>query len=206
MPLARTEVTIAKSDDIVADMVTNTVFHTIDDTGFNPATDWDNHCQQVLDCFTGNAANYTSGSIDIYAYSKVTAKTYDMADPKPRPEKAVKVYTPTSWDSSSGFGPSQVALVMSFYAGRNLPRTRGRLYLGPWHNAQLAARPSDTILASLLEFGHSLFDVGGENVAWVVHSTAGNSSAPVSTIWVDDSWDTQRRRKKKQTKRVTLTP
>lgn len=206
MPLLRSEVTVAKSDDIVADMITNTVFHTNDDSGFNPAVDYQNHADQVRDCFSGNAANYTSGSIDIYAYSKITVKVYDMADAKPRPERAVSIFTPSSWDASTTFGPGQVALCLSFYAGRNLPRTRGRLYLGPWHNGQLAARPSETILQQLLTFGHSLFDVGGENVAWVVHSEVANSSAPITDIWADDSWDVQRRRKRKATKRDTLHP
>lgn len=206
MPLARSEITFRLADSTPKDYTTNTIYHTIDDGTFDPSVDWGNHAQQVLDCFTGNAANH-SGAIAVYSGGTVDVTVYDMADPKPRPEKAHVTYTNSGGAATeSTRGPGQVALCMSYYGSRNLPSHRGRIYLGPWTPGDLTHRPTDALLDGTNELGHALFDVGGENVAWVVHSEKLGTVEPITTIWCDDSWDTQRRRTRKATKRHTVAP
>lgn len=201
--LIRVDITALASDAKPADCCTNTVYHTAVDGVFDPATDFQNHAQEVLDCFTGNSANYPDANP--YANLLVTAIAYDMADAKPRPEKAKATYTSGSPSAQSQLAPPQLALCMSYYGARNLPSERGRLYIGGWSAGQ-SGRPSGAFMDKLTSLGHALFDVGGEDIAWVIRSEKHNTEEPITTVWCDDSWDTQRRRKLEATSRHTVTP
>lgn len=148
---------------------------------------------------------------DIYAGQSWTAGTmlevraYNMADAKPRPERA---FSSVQVGNTPKDGPGQVALCLSYYSERNLPRQRGRIYTGPYTNPAL--RPTSTHQAALLTFAQALGDLGGVNVDWSVYSptkaTAGQDpTMSISDVWVDNSWDVQRRRKLDATNRVTAT-
>jgi len=58
----------------------------------------------------------------------------------------------------------------------------------------------------LLDLGHGLFDIGGENVAHVVWSPTRRTTSVVQHYWVNDQWDTTRSRDVKETNRITLAP
>jgi hypothetical protein len=47
--------------------------------------------------------------------------------------------------------------------------------------------------------------LGGLDVDWVVYSRVDNRSSPVTDWFVDNSWDTQRRRGPRATSRITGT-
>jgi hypothetical protein len=183
--------------------VTNTVYHTAVDGVFDPCVDAQNHAQEVLDVFTGNSANYPQ--VDHYVHLSVSAIVYNMADPEPRPELARATYTPSAPLALSQLAPQQVALCCSYYGARNLPSERGRIYIGGWTAGQVG-RPSGAFMSKTADLGHALFDVGGEDIAWVIYSQKHKTSEPITTVWCDDSWDTQRRRKLEATSRVTVKP
>lgn len=90
----------------------------------------------------------------------------------------------------------EVALCLSFYAGVNRPRHRGRLYVPAFLVGIAAGSPrpdsgSRTRVAGLVPV---LTGLGGTDVDWVVYSRRDDQPRSVSNWWVDDAWDVQRRR------------
>lgn len=127
-------------------------------------------------------------------------KLYNLADPLPRP---VTSYDWTLLPSQTPSGtelPAEVAVVGSFYAGRNIPRYRGRVYFGPFHTgvildaANERSRPGTSLVDSI-RFGLGRMMLQGpltQNLA--VFSRVDNEARTATAGWVDDAWDTQRRR------------
>lgn len=206
MPLVRAQVEVINYlGEPVKDNSTNTVFHTIDDSGFNPAVDYQNHANEIRDLFSGQKTG--PGHLFVqYIQRGITVKVYDMADPTPRPERAVSTYVPSSYEPDVGLGPRQVALCVSYYATRNLPRLRGRIFIGPIQVGLMTLRPGAGMLTQWIDLGHGLFDIGGENVAHVVYSPTSHSSHVVTNYWCNDVWDTQRSRLEKESTRSVLAP
>lgn len=135
---------------------------------------------------------------------KLTVNAYDRADPKPRPEKGHSLYVPGSWLTSTAQA-RQVALCVSFYAQRNLPRQRGRVYLFPGNNAGASERPGTAVMNAAMQ---TLLDLSAATLAltpsWTheVWSQKAGQTFGVDNYWVNDVWDTQRRRAPKETVRV----
>lgn len=211
MAILRSEVTTHTSDDVPRDYATNTVYHEI--TGvLDVGTDYQNHADQIFALFTG--ADPTYPNFDTYKFRTVTVNVYDMSDALPRPVRATHTQTPTPGDDSAHLAPRQVALCLSYYSDRNLPSERGHIYVGPFVRGDVAgSRPTDTTIGKLIDLGHGLFDIGGENCKHVIHSrfhAKALRTTPVDFVvhhyWVDDSWDIIRRRKDKASKRVQLAP
>lgn len=130
----------------------------------------------------------------------IDVRAYNMDDPEPRPVKARKT------GSASGTrveGPPQVALCLSYYADRNLPRQRGRIYLGPWGST--GPRPTSQQMNQALLLTDKLAALGGVNVDWSLWSPTTQQHTRIDHTWVDDSWDIIRSRKLPNTSRVTKT-
>lgn len=105
--------------------------------------------------------------------------------------------------------PREVALCLSFFAGANRPRLRGRLYLPAFcidtgANVQ-AERPGNTIITKAAAFAPILQDLGGPDVDWSVYSRADDQARPVTNWWVDNEWDTIRSRGLRATTRTVGT-
>lgn len=123
-------------------------------------------------------------------------KAYNPDEPKPREPK---IYQGTLPGGATVDGmPPEVALCLSYYTDRNLPRKRGRIYLGPLRRTAGTERPlgneSGGIIGQLLSFGQALSDLGGVDVDWQHVSTVTGERRRIEHIWVDNAWDTQRRR------------
>lgn len=132
---------------------------------------------------------------------------YDMAAAKPRPELAVSTHVPTTWEAA-GLGPRHVALCMSFYAARNLPSQRGRIFLGPWLASRLTETPNSGTRSTVMDLAQRLYALGSLSPTpflHVVHSQKLNNFQPVTHYWCNDVWDTIRKRLSKETVR-TLYP
>jgi hypothetical protein len=100
--------------------------------------------------------------------------------------------------------PREVALCLSFYAEQNIPRKRGRIYVPAGAlGGSVALRPTTAQMNILLAMGQAFADLGGPDVSWNVHSQRSGEDHEVSNIWVDDEWDTQRRRGFRATTRLT---
>lgn len=108
--------------------------------------------------------------------------------------------------------PSEVALCLSFQAERigGLPQARrqGRVYLGPIDvSSNTNGRPTATLVNAIAGAAAVLKDdieaIGA--TFWDVYSTVNGTGAHVSTGWVDNAFDTQRRRGVARTSRTTWT-
>jgi hypothetical protein len=127
-------------------------------------------------------------------------KVYDLGDPTPR--LPVKTY---AWQMGPGIGsvglPNEVAICLSYSAdvasGENPRRRRGRLYIGPLASTHISGVggdviPSATMVNALLGAGKALKD--DATVDWCVYSRADDTLYTITHGFVDNAFDTQRRR------------
>lgn len=128
------------------------------------------------------------------------------------------VWEPFDLDAAEGTPgqwPSEVALCMTF-GGTSTPplpvaQRRGRIYIGPLgDNGDTLDpngnnRPTGTIRNTIAEAGTRLADSGGAGLDWMVYSRVARSLTLVRGGWIDDAWDTQRRRGMDPTARTTWT-
>jgi hypothetical protein len=103
---------------------------------------------------------------------------------------------------AKGDPPEARALCLSYYADQNIPRRRGRMYLGPWPASQMAERPGDVPTGELGLLATRLSGLGGINVQWVQYSPSTGEFHNVTNFWIDDEWDTIRSRGLRATKRA----
>lgn len=130
---------------------------------------------------------------------QLTVKLYEIKDPVsgvPNRPKATAVA------AAGGFGgtsyPGEVALCLSFYGQPNGPSNRGRLYI-PYFamvtsGTQPGKRPTTTEMQKPGGLVPGFAGLGGINVDWIVWSPTKKQATKVSNWFVDDEWDTQRRR------------
>jgi hypothetical protein len=102
--------------------------------------------------------------------------------------------------------PRELALCLSFYSERNLPRRRGRLYLPlPLIGTAMSKRPNIGHIEAATSLAAILQNLGGPDVDWVVYSRRDQVARPVTNWWVDDEWDVQRSRGLRSTSRTAGT-
>ena len=129
-----------------------------------------------------------------------TLKAYALEDPKPR--VPVQVWTGTADPTATAGLPAEVALVLSFQAdlesGEVQARRRNRVYLGPFGtNANDAiGRPLGDLVQTMLFAGKQLILEANASFrwSWVTYSPTADEAHTVTNGWVDNAWDTQRRR------------
>jgi hypothetical protein len=140
---------------------------------------------------------------------KWTIKVYDMSDPKPR----YPVYTDTGQIGMSGGStlPTECAAVMSFQgiriAGQVQARRRNRVYLGPFSiTGNSEGKVSPGLVETILFAGKELLNAAqaSQSWEWVVYSPTANAIVELDNGWVDNGWDTQRRRGIRSTARGTF--
>lgn len=136
-------------------------------------------------------------------------KIYKLSDPKPR-EPLVRLHTMGAARQAGADFPEEVAVCLSFSADPpHTARRRGRIYFGPLVAASGVGDGSTglTYVKGTLQADLAAAAVRLANhvdAGWLIHSSmAGGSFAAVSTGWVDNTFDTQRRRGQKATTRFT---
>lgn len=151
-----------------------------------------------------------------------TVKVYDMADTEPRTPQIVHTTAGGGANNVVTPMPSEVALCMSYrgalVSGLNPARRRGRIYLGPLSSGIVTqdtagwSRPDPAYRADILLAAQGMnADALTEGWTWMCQSGAGTQTpvdlphvfTPITHVWVDDAWDTQRRRGAPSTSRVT---
>lgn len=197
------QVTLRNANGLPADGVVNTYAFTNTGTG-----DPDQLVEAIIAMYEALPKFWSSSML---VGSNINVKLYGLSDPEPRtPLLDVN-------GAITGVGgtplPAEVALCVSFAAavdsGTPPARRRGRIFLGHLDdslNSQLAnqSRPDDSVLIQVAlvfeDFMESLALVGWD---WSVWSRADDSLFPVIRGWIDNSWDTQRRREVDPTARRT---
>jgi hypothetical protein len=143
--------------------------------------------------------------------TEIECDVYDLGDAKPRHPIGHAIVDEGVGPRNSTF-PREVAVCLSFYAGTNDPRRRGRIYL-PAGVADSAAnlggvRPATALMNRALSMATGFAAIGPPEVTWQVRSsiTEPDVFRPVTNAFVDDEWDTVRRRGLRASTRVTSTP
>lgn len=165
-------------------------------------------------------ANNPDGSIRSYMANHAVGdgsqiKVFDLDDPEPRVPVYDETYDPVPANSASDALPGEVACCLSFTAppapGVPMARRRGRIYIGPLNMDAIdavaavdKARPDNVFrTVCTAAFRRLADDSFAAGFALVQYSpTAGVASAP-SSCWMDDAFDTQRRRGVAPTTRTT---
>lgn len=220
--LWRAQVTIPNTSEIPEDAVQNTWHFDDDDDPVAAPEDTMGWIMEMLTAF------YQVVDAELFANSvgdTATVRFYDMAEPTPRLLLGTDTIplTPSVTDPL----PGEVALCMSFAAaplsGVNPARRRGRVYLGPVKQTAVSvingqSRPNAGIRTAIATAAGTMAEgiehpgSPGLRCRWALYSpatqaggaTIGESFHDVVSGWIDDAWDTQRRRGAAPTARVTF--
>ncbi len=130
---------------------------------------------------------------DTICMRSFSVRIYNPDDPEPRQPT---IYTGTLPSNPTTQLPTEVAVVLSFYSSINTPRRRGRIFLGPC-SAGVVESGGRVILPTrnaLLDLATALGDAGAETTDWQTFSRVEQLRRRVTNAWVDNAFDTQRRR------------
>lgn len=135
-----------------------------------------------------------------------TLKIYALSDPEPR--------APV-WDVGWSFAaspsgtplPSETCITISYQgarvSGTDQARRRGRMYIGPLSTGTMTdGRPDSATISSMVtafQTFHAAIATAG--VTFVVYSRTNDAGVAVTDGWIDNAFDTQRRRGVKATAR-----
>jgi hypothetical protein len=133
--------------------------------------------------------------------TKLSVRIYDAEAAAPNFPKATATRNEATIASSNW--PREVAVCLSYYAGQNVPRRRGRLYVpvGVCGSAN-TLRPSSALMQKVGDLAAIFENLGGTDVDWIVWSRASLTARSVTNWWVDDEWDTMRSRGLRSTTRL----
>jgi len=157
----------------------------------------------TMGSFFGNTVAQNGHELKFYDLSQLVPPNYPIA---------IKTFDLASNPSTDGL-PSEVALCLSMQGAKSSgfpqARRRGRVYFGPIiSTVSSGGRPSSTILTALTGAADVLASglLASTNSAILsVWSVADSSAVHVTDGWVDNSFDTQRRRGVAPTARTTFT-
>jgi hypothetical protein len=208
MALYRLQVIIPMDDNLPANAASNTFHFSAADDGSELAA-----IETAMDAFYTNMSTHLSSLI---TPSTWTYKWFKMSDPVPRvPYRTTTNKGPTSTGSNAA--PPEVALCISW---KTLPtsgfpsgRTRNRVYIGPLAQGTLDTngRPTSTAVTALRNSANGLLTASTSAAwSWVVYSqtevdsAGGPGTFDIASGWVDNEFDTQRRRGRAATSRTVF--
>lgn len=190
MPIYRMQVAFGADTSFPRDRVVITPH--FDDKG--ALTNPDSLCEDLADkmrLFTGGGR-------------EISVKAYEVTDIRSGPPKGEAIRDVGLFPASPM--PRELCICLSYYAGTNTARKRGRLYIPALMVGTTAtARPTITqrnLVATLVPYFSGL---GGADVDWVVYSRRDSIARKVSNYWIDDEWDIQRSRGMRPTTRTEAT-
>lgn len=166
-------------------------------TGQGDAQDVGTIAVNLLGAFYGEIESWLSN----YLANRVDFKVYNAADPQPRTPVILDSLpiTPGSFPSL----PEEVALCLSYHgeyvSGEPPSRYRGRIYTGPFAAGALdtsdnVSRPAGALVTALAGAGQTLMEASDADCTWAMYSETRGAFSTIVGGWVDNAWDTQRRR------------
>jgi len=167
----------------------------------------------ILKAFYDSLSTYLSPAI---AQNGHTIKWYSLPlGPPPNYPTSETTFNLTSAPSGTAM-PSEVATCLSFQGvtitGQPQRRRRGRIYLGPLNSTALgigtdAGRVSATLRTGMTTAADTLANsiMGLGAARWGVWSGTDSALVNVDNGWIDNAFDTQRRRGLADTARTTFT-
>jgi hypothetical protein len=174
---------------------------------------------RLIDFYTAGAG--TADKVSSYFTNKISntadahhIKAYDLTTPSPRVPIIDATFSRVAAASATRV-PDEVALCLSYQAdkvaGTPQSRRRGRIYLGPLNgqaqNAGDGTLPATAFMNAVAARAAALAGASDTDAewTWVVHSAKYGTDATVTNGWVDNAFDTQRRRGQRATARTTWT-
>lgn len=152
-----------------------------------------------------NAVDPTHGSLASHLPDFLTTaakiKVYHSAEAEPRTPHE-RDYTLANIAPGTHL-PTEVAACLSFYANKNTATTRGRVFLGPLKASASFTAPNSTprvatSFRDLVSAAAVRMSGSGDGLHWCTRnvntSTGVTTWSAVTAGWVDDAFDTQRRR------------
>lgn len=134
---------------------------------------------------------------------------YDLGDPSPRAPVVTRNITLPAVVGSSAKLPAEVALVSSFQgsrvSGQSQARRRGRVFWGPLADMGTDHTvPTTTLRVALKNSFQAMKEASDASINWQwrIWSPTNENSVLVDNGWIDDAWDTQRRRGPRATART----
>ena len=136
-----------------------------------------------------------------YRTTQIGVKLYNAQAPPPNYPVAEALVNPDA--SVASAVNRDIAVCLSFFAEHNRPRLRGRLYIPVAVTGMAVAGPhvGATLQNKVAELVPIFTNLGGIDIDWAVYSRADNVARSVTDWWIDNAWDTQRRRGIKATAR-----
>ena len=162
--------------------------------------------------FYGNPGDANPDAIVDWMPQELTApqiKIFDLGETPPRvpEERQLSTFTPS--DNAQPL-PREVAVCCSFHVGGPGPRNRGRTFLGPFTiNAVIGdaqtggARVVAPLRDRIAERAEDMATNASLECTWVLWSRANNAMFNVVGGWVDDAFDTIRKRGNAPSTRTT---
>ena len=193
MAVHRYQIALAADSLLPRDRLVNTVH--FDHTGAFIPDDVESVCEDLADLWGTHFSGVPRECV-------VTA--YDVG---PKPNEPIATAIVNAGLSQQSTLPREVSLCLSYYNDRHSKRKRGRIYIpmGIRFNSA-GVRPTTPQMQAVLDLysepNNSLPDIGGVNVVFGVYSGRDSAFYPAKGAWVDDEWDTQRRRGLKPTTRL----
>lgn len=138
-----------------------------------------------------------------------TQKWYVMSAPPPRVPALIVPGVLTGLGSTAMV--EEAACCLSYQgeptSGEIAARRRGRIFFGPLSNEAVAStvdpRPKSTLVTRLCEGAQALVTASAAaDAPWVVYSRVNDDTTVISEGWVDNAFDTQRRRGPRATLRT----
>lgn len=215
MGRVRATITIPHVSAVPANAAVNTM-HFVTAAPVPTPPDYDYIMQGIKDFYAKN--NTGAGALTQLLSanmvpSQLIIKLYDLDDPMPRPPRA-SVISPSP-NSGGGSFPHEVAMVLSTKGlsgpGVNPKRNRGRMFIGPLSdNASYVSRSSGDVRPSLI--AREILAAAATELAkralgasWAIYSRRDNDLKPIVEGFIDDAFDTQRRRGTNASTRTTWT-
>lgn len=211
MSTVRAQFRLPHDNALPEDGVTNTWYFFT--TGEPTEANLDSIRDRLVAFYNDGSTSIANSWSDQYNQGAATIRYYDMADAEPR--VPLRIDGALGLDAPGAFSrlPAEVALCLSFSAavasGENAKRRRGRVYLGPFNQGTLGTdtadqgRPSSTFINTVKTAAAGLLAANDADATWRVWSELDAVSRDVTHGWVDNAWDTQRRRGVAPTARQT---
>lgn len=169
---------------------------------------WDTFADGLGPDLVGVWAGFSASGPEFHIYpSQVCNRAFEVRlyNPDDAPPRTPKIFTGTlATVAASTALPTEVALCLSYRTDKNAPSKRGRIYLGPFSIVSLATnnRPTTATMNAILDLADDLSDLGAETVDWQLYSPKLDTRRRIEFAWVDNEFDTQRRRGIRSTARV----
>lgn len=206
MPTLFGQVIIPHKDLLAQDAVVNT----FNFTGVDDIEDMSTAIYTRLKSFYQDTTSTSSRAVNQYMSNELNfpgarLKLYDASDPEPRVPVFDESMGLTQGNIYGGWPlPGEVAICSSYRAaaesGTNPRRRRGRIFIGPLNanastqSPNIAARPSSDAISTIAEASLRLAEASTLGAAWVVWSRKNDSGSIIHSGYVDNAFDTQRRR------------